>query len=348
ILDPAVETKSLLNLATIEGFRNDNRGLCTFILGVDISAITAALTAAGVLNSGPAGQKLILEKLFYQLCNLSLAPLTLVFVFDGPGRPSVKRGIRVVNRPTWLTEHLKLMITSFGYHFYDAPGEAEAELARLNAADKIDGILTEDSDAFVFGARLVIRTLGSSVQHGAAIYSIDSIENTESTSMDRPGLLLCTLLLGGDYDSVLGFGRDLVNILTSSKASDINEYLATWRNAVRTELQTNSSGRLDKRHPKLAAAIPDTFPDLKVVEFYMNPLTSASPHYTGTLPDFNSWKPREPVIHKISSLCSSLFGWHSENLLKKLNSNVWPAVVFKMISSARFDLLLVYYKLIYF
>ncbi|KAF8176322.1 PIN domain-like protein [Mycena galopus ATCC 62051] len=149
ILGPAVETKSLLNLVTIEGFQNDNRGLRTFILGVDISiqisAITAALTAAGVLHSGTVGQKLILEKLFYQLCNL---------------RPSVKRGIWVVNRPAWLTEHLKLMITGFGYHFYDVPREAKAERARLNATDKIDGILTEDSDAFVFGARLVICTLG--------------------------------------------------------------------------------------------------------------------------------------------------------------------------------------------
>ncbi|KAF8123806.1 hypothetical protein K438DRAFT_1650530, partial [Mycena galopus ATCC 62051] len=148
--------------------------------------------------------------------------------------------------------------------------------------------------------------------------------------------------------AVLGFGQDLVNILTSCKAPDINEYLATWRNVVHTKLQTNSSGHLDKCHPKLATAIPNTFPDLKVVEFYMNPLTSASPHYTGTMPDFNSWKPWEPVIHKILSLCSSLFGWHSKNLLKKLNSNVWPAVVFKMILSAHFNLLLVYYKLIHF
>ncbi|KAJ7893693.1 PIN domain-like protein, partial [Mycena olivaceomarginata] len=83
----------------------------------------------------------------------------LVFVFDGPGRPSIKRGTRVISRPLWLIDHLKKMITYFGFHFYDASsGEAKAEFAWLNAEDKIDGILTEDSDAFVFGARLVIRT----------------------------------------------------------------------------------------------------------------------------------------------------------------------------------------------
>jgi hypothetical protein len=126
----------------------------------------------------PLGKKkLVLEKIFSQFCNLSLAPVTMVFVFDGPGRPSVKRGTRVLSRPLWLIEHLKKMITHFGFYFYEAssksslrhlisdlmqaPGEAKAELGQLNDLGKIDGILTEDSDT-LFGARLVIRTLGYS------------------------------------------------------------------------------------------------------------------------------------------------------------------------------------------
>ncbi|KAJ7835255.1 PIN domain-like protein [Mycena olivaceomarginata] len=230
-----------------------------------------------------------LEKIFYQLCNLSLAPVTLVFVFDGPGRPSIKRGTRVISRPLWLIDHLKKMITYFGFHFYDA--KAEAELAWLNAEDKIDGILTEDSDAFVFGARLVIRTLGPSVQHNSLIYSADSIENTDCVRLDQAGLLLCILLLGGDYDTGvpgvgptvahvlarLGFGRDLVNIMTSHAGQELDHKLAAWRNALREELHTNSRGGLGKRCPKLAESIADTFPRLEVVHLYMNPLTSTSP-----------------------------------------------------------------------
>ncbi|KAJ7347996.1 hypothetical protein DFH08DRAFT_155974 [Mycena albidolilacea] len=139
ILQAAGETRSILNLATIHGFQTDNRGLRTFVLSDDISirvnAVIAALQATGVFYQGIPGQKLVLEKIFYQLCNLSLAPVTLVFVFNGPGRPSIKRGTRVISRPLWLIDHLKKMITYFGFHFYDAPGEAEAELAWLNAED---------------------------------------------------------------------------------------------------------------------------------------------------------------------------------------------------------------------
>ncbi|KAJ7046885.1 hypothetical protein C8F04DRAFT_1387408 [Mycena alexandri] len=228
-----------------------------------------------------------------------------------------------------------------------APGEAEAELAQLNADGRIDGIITEDSDAFVFGARLVIRTLGPSVEHNSIVYSADCIENTDGVCLDRAGLLLCVLLLGGDYDAgvpgvgpttahvlaLLGFGRDLVNILDSFTGAQLDRQLIGWRNTVREELCTNSRGRLGQRQPKLAEKILDTFPSLEVANLYMNPLTSASPQYIGPMPSFNSWTPREPNIFDLSGLCSSLFGWNGEHLLKKFNSNLWPGVVFRMFSS---------------
>ncbi|KAJ7154732.1 PIN domain-like protein, partial [Mycena filopes] len=347
ILVPASESRSLLNLATLEGFENNNRGHRAFVVGVDarISAVIAALQAAGVYHPGVGGQTLVLEKLFYQLCNFSSAPLTLVFVFDGPGRPSMKRGINVVHRPLWLIDQLKTMITAFGYHFYDAPGEAEAELALLNADGRIDAIITEDSDAFVFGARVVIRTLGPSPQDIASIYSIDAIENTDTVLLDRDGLVLCALLLGGDYASGVlgigqhiahglaagGFGTELVNIFRVDSA-ERGKYLAGWRNKVREELRTNSSGRLGRRWPSLADNLLDTFPNPRVVDLYLNPLTSASPSYLGPMPA-NTWLPREPAIHDVSNLCRSLFRWNGEELLKKLSSCVWPSVAFRMLSS---------------
>lgn len=38
-----------------------------------------------------------------------------------------------------------------------APGEAEAELAHMNQASIIDGVLSDDADTFLFGAHTVIR-----------------------------------------------------------------------------------------------------------------------------------------------------------------------------------------------
>jgi len=38
-----------------------------------------------------------------------------------------------------------------------APGEAEAQLAHMNKMSVIDAVMMDDSDAFVFGARTVLR-----------------------------------------------------------------------------------------------------------------------------------------------------------------------------------------------
>ena len=43
------------------------------------------------------------------------------------------------------------------YTLFQAPGEAEAELAYLNRIGVIDGILSDDVDNFLFGATVVIR-----------------------------------------------------------------------------------------------------------------------------------------------------------------------------------------------
>ena len=38
-----------------------------------------------------------------------------------------------------------------------APGEAEAELAWMNKTDIVDVVLTDDSDAIIFGAQTILR-----------------------------------------------------------------------------------------------------------------------------------------------------------------------------------------------
>jgi Holliday junction resolvase YEN1 len=195
-----------------------------------------------------------------------------------------------------------------------------------------------------------------SVQHSSLVFTSESIENTAAVSLDRDGLILCALLLGGDYDSGLtgagitisqalsaaGFGKDLIDILKAFKGTDLDGRLTVWRNKLRNELRTNSSGRLPRCQPKLAESIPDTFPDIHVAELYINPLTSRSPGFTGPKPNPNLWLPIEPSIPRLSTFCSTFFSWNGNELLKKLASNLWPGVVFRMISSVSCDCWVIY------
>ena len=120
-----------------------------------------------------AGRNLELKTLFLKLAHMLNSCAVPVFVFDGPDRPSMKRGHHVRDLPPLLKTDFERLIDAFGFFSHQvrtstcmilqvinpypqAPGEAEAELAYLNAIGAIDAMLTEDVDAFIFGAKTVI------------------------------------------------------------------------------------------------------------------------------------------------------------------------------------------------
>ena len=49
------------------------------------------------------------------------------------------------------------LLTLFGLPFITAPAEAEAQCAWLEAAGLVDGVVTDDTDAFLFGAQHIYR-----------------------------------------------------------------------------------------------------------------------------------------------------------------------------------------------
>ncbi|KAJ6501087.1 PIN domain-like protein, partial [Mycena vitilis] len=337
IASAAVPT-SLLDIATVEGFQANNRGLRTLVIGDNISVrISAVAHALDPFDPpGPTGQRPVLQTLFHQLSQFLLAPVTMVFIFDGPGCPGYSA--------MGLEEVLKTMITAFGFHYYEAPGAAEAELAQLNKAGEIDAILSGDSDAFLYGAQCVIRPSGPSVEDVALIYTVECIENSEP-ALTRDGLLLFALLLSIDTDGDMKdagmygvvsqrFGVDLVEVLaTCGGGSVLNRRLDLWRIHLRRELGTASCKSLNEAHSRLAGRIPDTFPNLRVAESYLNPLTSRSPGFTGPLPEVERWQPRDPCIPDVAAFCALRLGWTGHDLLKRLNSALWPGILFRLISS---------------
>lgn len=121
------------------------------IIGVDISAwlYHARLSVEG---SNP-----LLRLIFFRLARLLSLPIHAVFVFDGPFRPGIKRGRTVGAGKHPLTGPLTEMIHAFGGLGWEAPGEAEAELSRMNKEGLIDAVLSDDVDSFVFGAKVILR-----------------------------------------------------------------------------------------------------------------------------------------------------------------------------------------------
>jgi 5'-3' exonuclease len=98
-----------------------------------------------------------------------------------------------------------------GIPYITAAGEAEAQCAYLNDAGIVDAILTEDSDAFVFGARCVIRGFFS--RGYAKAYRSSTLDKL---GLSRPVLMGLALLLGSDYSAgIPGIGTEgALHVLT--------------------------------------------------------------------------------------------------------------------------------------
>lgn len=150
ILHPTSTTLSLRKLA-VDAFTSPHRA---FRLGIDISLwLRHAQHVSYTTGANP-----YLRTLFYRFAALMSQGFVPIFVFDGPHRPSLKRGKRVFgNAAPPMFNDILILLRAFGFEARQAPGEAEAELAYMSQRDEIDAVLTDDSDALVFGAKVVIR-----------------------------------------------------------------------------------------------------------------------------------------------------------------------------------------------
>jgi holliday junction resolvase YEN1 len=151
------------------------------------------------IQSGRQGSNPSLRTFYYRLCHLLSTPLHPLFIFDGPRKPPFKRNVRTfVGADTFQTRFLKRLITVFGFVWWDAPGEAEAECAVLQRRGTVDVVVTEDVDAVMFGAGKVAREVGGTGSGGKREWVV--YEDVEAvTGLDRDGLVLCAMMSGGDY-----------------------------------------------------------------------------------------------------------------------------------------------------
>jgi len=108
---------------------------------------------------------------------LNSFPVQLVFAYDGPDRPAIKRGRSVVTgKDHWMVKPTQRILDAFNIQwftvctfstlffdgnshrvYWQAKGEAEAELAAMCSAGAVNAVMTDDSDVFAFGCQRVIR-----------------------------------------------------------------------------------------------------------------------------------------------------------------------------------------------
>ncbi|KAF8440776.1 PIN domain-like protein, partial [Boletus edulis BED1] len=315
-------------------------------------------------NHAGAGRNPELRTLFYRLASFLNIPVHAIFVFDGPSRPHVKRNKQVRAIPHWLATIFQEMLAVFGFAKYEAPGEAEAELAALTRHGIIDAVLTTDIDAIVFGATCVIRYPEPPGHFDrVGVYTDHVIAS--AAGMSHEDLVLIAILSGGDYDvssiphcgikiargvSQYKLGQVLIRAFSTKSQREFVDFCHDWRKDLRRVLTTDPEGYLGRVYPAVANSITDSFPDCDILQKYIHPITTFSSHSgtqdvatTMTSQGGSGYHTRslQPSLKMLASFCKNHFGWDGDAAMAKMRATVWEGAELRLLCgvsmSCRFE-----------
>jgi DNA excision repair protein ERCC-5 len=166
------------------------------------------------------------------------------------------------------------LLKRFGIPYITAPMEAEAQCAELLKLNLVDGIITDDSDCFLFGGDRVYKNMFNQKQY-VECYIADEIQ--AKLGIDQEKLIELALLLGSDYtDGIKGIGPVLAmeilaefgTLKSFKKWFDDN---TKTTQPMPTSHMTNLQKSLITKIKNGKLFLSDSFPDHVVFEAYKTP-----------------------------------------------------------------------------
>ncbi|XPS70041.1 hypothetical protein M3J07_002278 [Ascochyta lentis] len=235
------------------------------------------------------------KAMFYRICKLSTLNIQLIFVFDGPGVPA-KRGRNGGRKIDYeRLRLLKQLLRCFGIPYQEAPGEAEAECARLQILGIVDAVWSQDSDCLMFGCSLWLHDDRVAKEPGTKDRSKENTKKSDrhvrvvrakdlkdKLNLDREGLFLFAMLVGGDYHPIGLRGCGAGIALAAAKEGNLAHALCLCRNQRDcTEWSFRLAAFLQTRPHARNLSIPSSFPDFKILQKYYRPKVTSDELLTG-------------------------------------------------------------------
>ncbi|KAL0061412.1 Xeroderma pigmentosum G I-region [Marasmius tenuissimus] len=335
----AKDTRVLNEFCLTRGFWTNNREQRSVVFGVHASDLLDSLKASRRYPCVRPGSPT--ETFFGILCKFSEAAAVFIFVFDGPASP------KYIQNEEDIYHDTRRLILHFGYCFIEAEGEAVSFLASLSHSNVIDGVISEDNDLLALGTQLVLRVSREQSLHDLVydIHSLDAIKRI--MHLEQEGIILVALLSGNNvYAGLKGCGlttsiqlghSDLGKLLVT-KFRNLSQYppalhafLRSWRLRLNNELENNARGFLAKRRPQAAKKITDEFPNLDVLDQYINTMPSLPLAYVENLSV--TLKPRQPDIARLTSFCREQWHWSDPRIVEHFSKFLLKGMVFRMLHS---------------
>ena len=164
------------------------------------------------------------------------------------------------------------LLSRFGIPFITAPMEAEAQCAELLNINLVDGIVTDDSDCFLFGGTIIYKNMFNE-KNFVECYQLEDV--SRDLGLTRKQMIDLALMLGSDYTSGLkGVGKvTAVEIL--SEFGDLVNFRDWWLEYQGGKIDKSKDNKLRrkirKHMTKAGLFLGQDFPDSAVIEAYLNP-----------------------------------------------------------------------------
>ncbi|PAV75572.1 hypothetical protein WR25_08599 [Diploscapter pachys] len=102
----------------------------------------------------------------------------------------------VLQRDSKIQKELQDFLSACGFPWVEAPGEAEAQCVELERLELVQGVVSDDSDVFAFGAKSIYRNLFSK-KKDSQYFETKAIQ--KNLGLSRVECIAVAIISGGDY-----------------------------------------------------------------------------------------------------------------------------------------------------
>ncbi|KXN88602.1 DNA repair protein rad13 [Leucoagaricus sp. SymC.cos] len=191
-----------------------------------------------------------------------------------------------------MVSQIMTMLRLFGIPYITAPMEAEAQCAELVTLGLVDGVITDDSDVFLFGAQRVYKNMFNQSKT-VELFLQSDLER--ELGLDRDTLVRLAYLLGSDYTEGLSGAGPVVamELLKEFPGKDgLHKYAHWWRKVQEgkdKEGESNTKFRRQFKKKFKDLYLPVDWPNPAVRDAYYHPTVDSSEEpFKWGLPDLDA------------------------------------------------------------
>ena len=182
------------------------------------------------------------------------------------------------------------LLKLFGLPYVTAPMEAEAQCAELVSLGLVDGIVTDDSDIFLFGGTRVYKNMFNQARFVECYLSSDL---EKEYSLDRQKLIRIAHLLGSDYTEGLPSVGPVTALEILSEFETLEAFSDWWSQVQMGQAPSaEDAGNAFRRKFRRNASkifLPAVFPDTRVDHAYLHPEVDRDPSaFAWGVPDLDA------------------------------------------------------------